>query len=113
MKANKIYTLTNENFHQEIFNNKMPVLVEFSTKWCGTSHIIAPILKELAVLFKDRVKFYKSDIDDYEDIAAEFGIRRIPTILLFKNSEVVDFIYGVVSKEILIEKLNALIKPTN
>lgn len=113
MNENMIYTLNNENFHQEILSNEQPVLVEFSTKWCGTSHIIAPILIEMAAQFKDFIKFCKIDIDEHEDIAAQFGIQRIPTILLFKNGEVVDFIYGVVSREILVEKLNALIKLVN
>ena len=110
MKANMIYILTNENFHKEVVSNKQPVLVEFSKEWCGTSHIIAPIIKEMAVKFKDDIKFCKIDINDYEEIAKQYGIRKIPTILLFNNGKVFDFIYGAVSREIIIEKLNALIK---
>lgn len=112
MKANTIYILTNENFHKEVLSSKQPALVEFSTDWCGTSHIIAPIIKEIAGKFKDDMKFCKIDIDEYEDVAKQYGIRRIPTILLFKNGKVVDFVYGAVSREILVKKLNALIKPT-
>jgi thioredoxin 1 len=69
MKTNAIYILTNENFQNEVLNSKQPVLVEFSTEWCGTSHIIAPIIKEMAVKFKDDIKFCKIDIDDYEETA--------------------------------------------
>jgi thioredoxin 1 len=112
MKANTIYTLTNENFHKEVVNSKQPVLVEFSTDWCGTSHIIAPIIKEMAGKFKEEIKFCKIDIDNYEETALQYGVRKIPTILLFNNGKVVDFIYGAVSREIIIEKLNALIIKT-
>jgi len=104
--------LTNENFYKEVLSSKQPVLVEFSTDWCGTSHIIAPIIKEMAAKFADVIKFCKIDIDDYEKTAKQYGVRRIPTILLFENGKVVDFIYGAVSREIIIEKLNALIMKT-
>jgi len=93
-------------------SSKQPVLVEFSTDWSGTSHILAPIIKEIAGKFKDDIKFCKIDIDEYKEVAKQYGIRRIPTILLYKNGKVVDFIYGAVSREIIAEKLNALIKQT-
>jgi len=105
MKENTIYILTNENFHKEVLSSKQPVLVEFSTDWCGTSHIIAPIIKEMAAEYEEEIKFCKIDIDDYEETAKQYGVRRIPTILLFDNGKVVDFIVGAVSKEILAKKL--------
>jgi thioredoxin 1 len=108
MKENTIYILTNENFSREILSARQPVLVEFSTDWCGTSHIIAPIIKEMAVKFEDDIKFCKIDIDDYEETAKQYGVRRIPTILLFENGEVVDFIVGAVSREVLVKKLTLL-----
>ncbi len=104
--------LTDENFEKEVLSSKQPVLVEFATDWSGTSHIIAPIIKEMAGKFKDDIKFCKIDIDEYKEVAKQYGIRRIPTILLFKNGKVVDFIYGAVSREILAEKLKTLIKPS-
>ncbi|MEA3359427.1 MAG: thioredoxin [Thermodesulfobacteriota bacterium] len=109
MQANTIYILTNKNFHKEVVNSKQPVLVEFSTDWCGTSHIIAPIIKEMAVKFKDDIKFCKIDIDEYEELSKQYGVRKIPTILLFNNGKVVDFIAGAVSREIIEQKLNALL----
>ena len=112
MKENTMNIITNENFQKEVLRSKQPVLVEFSTDWCGTSHIIAPIIKEMAVKFKDDIKFCKIDIDEYKEVAKQYGIRRIPTILLFKNGKVVDFVYGAVSREILIKKLNALLMKT-
>jgi thioredoxin 1 len=104
--------ITNKNFQKEVLSSKQPVVVEFSTDWCGTSHIIAPIIKEMAVRFKNDFKFCKIDIDDYEETAKQYGVRHVPTILLFKNGKVVDFVYGAVSREIIIEKLNALLKKT-
>ncbi len=109
MKENTIYILTNENFHKEILSTKQPVLVEFSTDWCGMSHIITPIIKDMAVKFKEDIKFCKIDIEDYEETAKQYGVRRIPTILLFENGKVVDFIVGAVSREVLVKKLALLI----
>jgi len=111
MKKSTIYILTSVNFQKEVLNSKQPVLVEFSTQWCGTSHIIAPIIKEMAVKFNDDIKFCKIDIDEYEELSKQYGVRKIPTILLFNNGKVVDFIAGVVSREVLDKKLRILIKP--
>jgi len=109
MKVNTIYILTNENFHKEVLCSKRPVLVEFSTEWCGTSHIIAPILDEMIIKFKEEIKFYKIDVEDYEELAKQYGIGKIPTILLFKNGKIIDCIVGAVAREILAKKLELLI----
>lgn len=109
MKTKGIYILTSENFHKEVINSKLPVLVEFSTEWCGTSHITAPIIKEMTVKFKDDIKFCKIDIDEYKQISKQYGVNKIPTVLFFNNGNVVDFVYGSVSREILIKKLTLLI----
>ncbi|MBC2717144.1 MAG: thioredoxin [Desulfobacteraceae bacterium] len=108
MKKSTIYILTSENFQKEVLNSKQPVLVEFSTEWCGTSHIIAPIIKEMTVKFKDDIKFCKIDIDEYEELSKQYGVRKIPTILLFNNGKVVDFIVGVVSRKVLVKNLTLL-----
>jgi len=108
MKENTMNILTNENFQKEVLSSKQPVLVEFLTDWCGTSHIIAPIINEMAVKFKDNIKFCKIDIDDHKEAAKQYGIGHIPTMLLFSNGKVVDFIVGAVSKEILDKNLTRL-----
>ena len=105
MKANTMCILTNENFQKEVLSSKQPVLVEFSTDWCGTSHIIAPIIKEMTAKYKEEIKFCKINIDDHEETSKQYGVRKIPTILLFNNGKVVDFIVGAVSREILAKKL--------
>ena len=108
MKENTICILTNENFYNEIFNTRQPVLVEFSTDWCGTSHILTPVINDMAVKFRDDIKFCKIDIDDNAETAEQYGVQRIPTILLFENGKVVDSIIGAVSREVIVQKLAVL-----
>ena len=108
MRANKIYILTNENFHQEVLLSKQLALVEFSADWCGTSYIIAPILDDMIIKFKDHIKFCKVDIEDYKELAKQYGIQKIPTILLFKNGRIIDCIVGLVARETLEKKLAIL-----
>jgi len=108
MKTNTINILTGENFHEEVLCSRQPVLVEFTTDWCGTSHIMAPILKDLVIKFGADIKFCKIDIDDYNELAKEYNIEKIPTILLFKNGKIIDFIFGATSREMLSKKLTLL-----
>ena len=103
MKANTIYTLTNKKFYKEVISSKQPLLVEFSTGWSGTSHIIALIIKEMAVKFKKDIKFCTIDVDNYGEAAIQYGMRKVPTILLFSNGKVVDFIIGAVSRKVLVK----------
>ena len=105
MKKSIIYILTSKNFKKEVLNSEQPVLVEFSTEWCGTSHIIAPIIKEMAITFNDDIKFCTIDIDEYEELSKKYGVQKIPTILFFNNGKVVDFIVGAVSREALVNHL--------
>jgi thioredoxin 1 len=100
-----ILTLTNKNFNKEVIQSQLPVFVEFTTEWCGTSHISASIIHKLSTNFKGITKFCQINIDEYEDIANKYGINKIPTILFFNHGKVVEFVFGSVSKEILIEKL--------
>lgn len=106
---NMIQLLTNENFRSEIENSTQAVVVEFTTRWCGMSHIFAPILNELAVQYRDQIKFCQLDIEYFKDVAAQYGIQYIPTLLLFRNGQVMDAIYGVISREVLLKKLTNLI----
>ena len=108
MKKSIIFILTSNNFKNEVLNSRQPVLVEFSTEWCGTSHIIAPIIKEMAIAFNDDIKFCTIDIDEYEELSKKYGVRKIPTILFFNNGKVVDFIVGAVSRKVLVNHLRRL-----
>ena len=111
MKQNTIYmTLTDTNFQKEVLESTQPVLVEFGAKWCGSCHILAPIMEKLAADFKGEIKIRKLDIDQNERVAKEFGIRCIPTHLFFKNGQVADHIFGTVPKTVITVKLNALLQ---
>ena len=99
--AGSVIVLTESNWHQEVINSDKPVVVDFWAPWCGPCRIIAPIIEELAEELGDRVKFGKLNTDENPNIAMQYGIRAIPTIILFSNGEVVDTRIGVQPKEAL------------
>ena len=101
-------TLTNENF-ASLKNGNLPLVVDFWATWCGPCRMMAPIVAELAEAYDGKVVIGKCDVEEYEDLAAEYGIRNIPTILFFKGGEVVDKIVGAQQKAKLEEKINTLL----
>jgi thioredoxin 1 len=98
MAASNILVLTQENFAKEVLQSPTPVLVDFWAEWCGPCKMIAPILDELADEYEGRVRIGKVNIDEQQGIAAEYGIRAIPTLLLFDKGQVADQIVGLRSK---------------
>ena len=98
MASQKIISLTKDNFAQEVLQSTSPVLVDFWAEWCGPCKMIAPILDELAEEYDGRVKIGKVNIDEQQGVAAEYGIRAIPTLLLFHKGQVADQIVGLHSK---------------
>ncbi|NPB06296.1 MAG: thioredoxin [Aquificae bacterium] len=99
--AGRVITLTEENWDREVLQSDKPVLVDFWAPWCGPCRIIAPIIEELAEEFGDQIKVGKLNTDENPNIAMRYGIRAIPTLILFKNGEVVDTRIGVQPKEAL------------
>ena len=101
-------TITKENF-AELKAGNLPLVVDFWATWCGPCRMVAPIIEELAAKYDGKIVVGKCDVEDNEDLAAEFGIRNIPTILFFKNGEVVDKLIGAQSKGKFEEKFEAML----
>ncbi len=102
-----VIVLTESNWQAEVINSDKPVIVDFWAPWCGPCRIIAPIVEELAMEMGDKVKFGKLNTDENPNIAMRYGIRAIPTIMLFKSGEVVDTRIGVQPKEALRQMINS------
>jgi len=98
MSAVNIVILTDANFEQEVLKSPTPVLVDFWAEWCGPCKMIAPILDELASEYDGKVKVGKVNIDESPSIATQYGIRAIPTLLIFKDGEVAEQVVGLRSK---------------
>jgi thioredoxin 1 len=98
MASPQIVTLTQENFAAEVLQSTAPVLVDFWAEWCGPCKMIAPVLDELADEYTGKVKIGKVNIDQHQGIAAEYGVRAIPTLLLFSKGQVTEQMVGLRSK---------------
>ena len=101
-------TITKENFASLKAGN-LPLVVDFRATWCGPCRMVAPIIEELAAAYDGKIVVGKCDVEENDDLAAEFGIRNIPTILFFKNGEIVDKLIGAQPKAKLEEKFQALL----
>ena len=100
--------LTDAEFQSQVLNSTEPVLVDFNQTLCAPCRAIAPILEELGLQFKGKLKIVKINCDENQENAQNYGVRAFPTLLFFKNGEVKDTVVGVQSKDALTKKLEAL-----
>jgi len=104
--ANKALIADDANF-AELINSDKPVLVDFWAEWCGPCKMIGPVVEEIAGEYEGRAVIAKMDVDANAATPMQFGIRSIPTLMIFKNGELVDKVVGAVPKHILTQKLEA------
>ncbi len=105
MASNDVVILQDATFDKEVLKSDVPVLVDFWAVWCGPCKAIAPHVDELATQYKGKVKVAKMDVDQHQQVPQQYGIRSIPTLLVFKGGRVVDTIIGAVSKSKLEDSL--------
>ena len=101
-------TISSENF-ENLKNGDMPLVVDFWATWCGPCRLIAPIIAKLAEKYDGKIVVGKCDVEDNEDLASEFGIRNIPTVLFFKGGQVVDKLVGAQGEAVLDAKFQSML----
>jgi thioredoxin 1 len=104
--ATDILEISDSSFESEVLKSDKPVLVDFWAPWCGPCRAIAPVVEELASQFGQKVKFTKCNVDENPSIPTKYGIKSIPTLIFFKNGEVLDKIIGIVAKSRLEEMIS-------
>ncbi len=98
MASDKVLTLTNDNFKGEVLESSQPVLVDYWAPWCSPCRMIGPIVDELAGEYEGKIKVGKVNVDENREIAIEYGVMSIPTLIVFKDGKAVDRVVGFKSK---------------
>ena len=98
-----------DSFEQDVLKSELPVLIDFWAIWCGPCMAIGPTIEELATEYEGRFKVCKVDVDANQQIGMNYGIRSIPTLLIFKEGKLVDTIVGAVPKQTIIKKMDAVL----
>ena len=107
--AGSVVEFSQANFDEEVLKAQTPVLVDLWAAWCGPCRMIGPVVEELSDQYAGKVKMGKLNVDDHPQVAAQYGIMNIPTLLLFKDGKEVDRIVGVVPKEELARRVESVL----
>lgn len=98
-------SVTDETFETEVIQSNVPVLVDFWAPWCGPCRMVAPIVEDVATQFEGQIKVVKLDTDQNPNVASQYGIRSIPTLMIFKGGQKVDMVVGAVPKSTIASTL--------
>jgi len=98
-----------QNFEEEILKSELPVLVDFWAPWCGPCHMVSPVVEKLSESYSGKFKFCKVNVDEAQITASKYGIMSIPTLMFFKNGEVVDEIIGAVPETVIQPKIDKIL----
>jgi thioredoxin 1 len=104
-----VTSVTNDSWEKEVMQSQNVVMVDFWAAWCGPCKMVAPVVEELAKEYEGKAKFFKLNTDENPDLASRYKIRGIPTLMFFKNGQIVEQIVGVVPKAQLKAKLDTLL----
>ena len=104
------HPVTDQTFQAEVLDATAPVVVDFWAVWCGPCRMIAPIVEELSTQYEGKVSFVKLNVDENPEVSMKYGIRSIPTLLVFKNGKPVDQVVGAVPKRVLQQHVDAALK---
>ncbi|MGL5035000.1 MAG: thioredoxin [Microcystaceae cyanobacterium] len=108
--TNAVPAVTDANFKTEVLESKIPVLVDFWAPWCGPCRMVAPVVEEIALDYAEKVKVVKLNTDENPQTATLYGIRSIPTLMIFKGGERVEMVVGAVPKSTVANHLDSYIK---
>ena len=104
-----LVTITDDNFEEEVLKSDKPVLIDFWATWCGPCRMIAPIVEEMSAEYDGKAKIGKLDVDSNQQTSIKYGVRSIPTLLLFSDGELKETIIGAVPKAQLVGKLESVL----
>jgi len=108
MAASNIVTLTKENFAAEAVQSAQPILIDFWAEWCGPCKALAPVLDELATAYAGKARIGKVNVDENQELAAQYGVQNIPMLIILKNGQVVESFVGLRSKKDLMARLDSV-----
>ncbi len=108
--SEKVLHISDDNFQKEVLESDKPVMVDFWASWCGPCLALAPIIDEIAETYSDKIKICKLNVDENQKTAMQYGIKGIPTILFFKNGQVVEQSVGLVPKDYLEDLIKKVIE---